>query len=142
MKRKIDVKKIISEYEKYLESFNWNSSGTLTTPYYISYNAITNAVNRMEKFLDKEDINYRLYSVIEPFDEKGYHLHFTAWIDGYNSTQTIQKIEKVWHKVVGVKKRTNNKCRKYDPKCINYILKFILTNRTSYSFGGNAWKKN
>jgi hypothetical protein len=111
----------------------------LTTPYYISYNAITNAVDRIEKFLNKEEINYRLYTVIEPFDEKGYHLHFIAWIEGFNSTKTIEIIENFWHKAVGVKKRTNNKCRKYNPKSINYIIKYILKNRTSYSFGGNAW---
>lgn len=136
--------RLIIAYEEFLNKYEWSVSGTLTTPFSISSNAIGNAVSRMEKIIAKYEYNYRLFAVSEPFSEGGYHLHFIGWIEGLNTTEAIKVFEDAWQKAIGVSRRPYNKCSKYkkESKCIPYILKYLYNKRINYYLGGKRWKIN
>jgi hypothetical protein len=132
----------IIAYEEFLNKYEWSVSGTLTTPFSISSNAIGNAVSRMEKMISKNEHDYRFFAVSEPFNDGGYHLHFIGWIEGLNTTEAIKVFENNWQKAIGVARRPYNKCNKYkkDSKCIPYILKYINNKKINYYLGGRKWR--
>lgn len=131
-------------YSHYLELFNWQLVGTLTSPFKISKHAIVSAVQRMCKKLDSIFENYRLFWIIERHELGGYHVHFLVYTETKDFTNSITKktIESCWASALGATRKPNTKIKTHEQKTkvIEYILKRIAWNNSQHGFEGNKWE--
>jgi hypothetical protein len=134
---KVDYKKYTREYQKFLEKFQWSVQGTLTPPFRMSNFAMHNAIERLFRRMSKVHPDYRILCVAERFSNGGYHLHYLCHIPSLTVDETIRFTELKWADTIGVKKRTNNKSRKYSSAALEYFIKSIMEKSTLYELDGN-----
>ena len=124
-------------YQEFLERYEWTTQGTLTPPFIMSNLAMHNAIQRLFKKIGKTYPEFRMFCTAEKFSSGGYHLHYLCHIPSLTIDETIRFAEVKWSESIGVKKRTNNKSRKYNSGALRYFIKSIMEKTTLYEFGGN-----
>lgn len=133
---RIKYKKYTIGYQEFLGRYEWTTQGTLTPPFIMSNLGMHNAIQRLFKKIGKSYPEFRMFCSAEKFAAGGYHLHYLCNIPSLTIDETIRFVELKWADSIGVKKRTNNKSRKFKSTAIDYFIKKIMEKTTLYEFGG------
>lgn len=135
----INYDKYKKSYTDFIEKFDWTCEGCLTPPFKLTNYSAHNAIQRMFKKIEKVYPTFRMFCVAERFSDGGYHIHYLIKLPTKTTDEAIRFTEMKWADSIGVKKRTNNKSRKYikSKGSVDYMLKSIMHNNVLYEFGGN-----